>query len=89
MVEPKNKLNYRPGITGNFWIDVLFIYFTGMGFWTVIFWCMAEKFIPMESIFEQANFFMVPITLAWVFIYLVHKAFIWLGGSDRNRENKN
>lgn len=89
MVEPEKNINNKPGIFGNFLVDLVFIYFSGMGFWTVIFWLMAEKYIAMESIFEQANFFMLPITAAWALIYLIHKLLYWLGGSYRNRKNEN
>lgn len=86
MVEPEKKL--KPGISGYFLLDILFVYFFGMGFWSVFFWMFCKgKSILDKDIIQNANYLMLPVVAGWALVYLVHKAF-WFG-SARNRKTQN
>jgi hypothetical protein len=86
MVEPEKKL--KPGISGFFLLDIVFVYFSGMGFWSVFFWLFCKgKSILDKDIIQNANYLMLPVVAGWALVYLVHKAF-WFG-SARNRKTQN
>lgn len=88
MVESEKNINAKPGITGYFLLDIVFVYFSGMGFWTVFFWLFCkDKSIFDKDIIENANFLMLPVISGWALVYLIHKAF-WFG-TARNRKTKN
>jgi hypothetical protein len=88
MVESEENLNAKPGIFGYFLLDIVFVYFSGMGFWTVFFWLFcSDKSILDKDIVQNANFLMLPVVSGWALVYLIHKAF-WFG-TARNRKIKN
>jgi hypothetical protein len=88
MVEPEKNLNVKPGITGFFILDLMLIYFSGMGFWSVFFWGISDgKSILSKDIIENSNYLMLPVVAGWCLVYLIHKAF-WVG-TARNRKDKN
>jgi hypothetical protein len=88
MVESEENLNAKPGIFGYFLLDIVFVYFSGMGFWTVFFWLFcSDKSILDKDIIQNANFLMLPVVSGWALVYLIHKAF-WFG-TARNRKIKN
>jgi hypothetical protein len=88
MVEPEKNLNVKPGLTGFFILDLMLVYFSGMGFWSVFFWVISDgKSILSKDIIENSNYLMLPVVAGWSLVNLIHKAF-WVG-TVRNRKDKN
>ena len=73
MVEPEN-LNNRPLMFGVFVLDLIFLYCTGIGFWSIVFWAVDGNCkINSPKIIESAHMVVLPIMLAYALIYLIDK----------------
>ena len=73
MVEPEN-LNNRPLMFGVFVLDLIFLYCTGIGFWSIVFWAVDGNCkINSPKIIESAHMVVLPIMLAYALIFLIDK----------------
>jgi hypothetical protein len=73
MVEPEN-VNNRPVMFGIFVLDMIFLYCTGMGFWSIVFWVIDENCkINSPKVIDSAHMVVLPIMLGYAFLYLIDK----------------
>ena len=73
MVEPEN-INNRPVMFGMFVLDMIVLYCTGMGFWSIVFWAIDGNCkINSPKIIESAHMVVLPIMLGYAFLYLIDK----------------
>jgi hypothetical protein len=73
MVEPEN-LNNRPLMFGIFVLDLIFLYCTGMGFWSIVFWAVDGNCkINSPKIIESAHMVVLPVMLAYALLYMIDK----------------
>jgi hypothetical protein len=73
MVEPEN-INNRPVMFGMFVLDMIFLYCTGMGFWSIVFWAIDGNCkINSQKIIESAHMVVLPLMLAYSLFYFIDK----------------
>jgi uncharacterized membrane protein YwzB len=73
MVEPEN-INNRPVMFGMFVLDIIFLYCTGMGFWSIVFWAIDGNVkINSPKIIESAHMVVLPLILAYALFYFIDK----------------
>jgi hypothetical protein len=73
MVEPEN-VNNGPVMFGVFVLDMIFIYCTGMAFWSTLFWAVDGRCeINSPKVIDSAHMVVLPIMLGYAFLYLIDK----------------